>query len=252
MHCRICFFECVLHIAYRLDFKKWQATSKKSETQEFSNKELLEARKHKIQEDFKNKMGLLVNVPKPGYGTSNDGNTARRAFGNSKLFSVITGVNEQLIIRFHTILTDLNSSREINDIAFNKYCQEMAKLYTENYSWYYMPPSVHKVLIHGAEIVKAMILPIGQLSEESMEAGNKYVKQFRREHTQTRSRYHTNRDLFYRLLPTSDPVISHQQTPRKSVSEFPEEVLQPLKTEDLHIGEEDDNEEDNYGIWSGD
>ena len=45
-------------------------------------------------------MGLLVDIPKiGGSGSTNDGNTARRAFDNAKLFSEITGVDLELIER---------------------------------------------------------------------------------------------------------------------------------------------------------
>ncbi|EFN76000.1 hypothetical protein EAI_13214, partial [Harpegnathos saltator] len=47
----------------------------------------LKERKKIVQEDFKNKMGLTIDVPKQGSGTTNDGNTARRFFVNSKLSS---------------------------------------------------------------------------------------------------------------------------------------------------------------------
>ena len=47
-----------------------------------------------MQEEFKTKLGLLVDFPKTsGSGTSNDGNTSRRAFEKSEIFSSITGVD---------------------------------------------------------------------------------------------------------------------------------------------------------------
>ena len=42
-----------------------------------------------------------------------------------------------------------------------------------------MPPTVHKMLIHGGEIIRRALVPIGWLSEEAQEARNKdyrYVK----------------------------------------------------------------------------
>ena len=36
--------------------------------------------------------------------------------------------------------------------------------------------TIHKVLIHGAGIVKHKILPIGQLSEEALEARHKEIR----------------------------------------------------------------------------
>lgn len=51
----------------------------------------MENRKRQIQEQFRHKMGLIVDVPKSGAGTTNDGNTARRFFSHPQLSSEITG-----------------------------------------------------------------------------------------------------------------------------------------------------------------
>lgn len=45
-------------------------------------------------------MGLLVDVPKAGFGTTNDGTTSRRIFADPKTPSHITGINLELIKRF--------------------------------------------------------------------------------------------------------------------------------------------------------
>jgi hypothetical protein len=39
----------------------------------------------------------------------------------------------------------------------------------ELYGWYYMSVTVHKLLIHGADIIQNCIVPIGNLSEEASE-----------------------------------------------------------------------------------
>ncbi|KAG8223107.1 hypothetical protein J437_LFUL002055 [Ladona fulva] len=54
------------------------------------SKILVLKRKELIQKSFRQKMGLIVDVPKPGYGTSNDGNTARRFFADPKLSLEVT------------------------------------------------------------------------------------------------------------------------------------------------------------------
>jgi hypothetical protein len=73
LHAWIRFFECLLHISYRLEVKKWQIQKQ--------DREKVQQRKHLIQEKFRKEMGLLVDVPKPGgSGTTNVGNTARRFF----------------------------------------------------------------------------------------------------------------------------------------------------------------------------
>ena len=41
-----------------------------------------------------------------------------------------------------------------------------------------MPPSVHKVLIHGGEVIKYSILPIGQLSKEAKNKDLRFVRKY--------------------------------------------------------------------------
>lgn len=60
-----------LHVAYKLDVKKWRASSKE-------DKESVQARKKKIQEDFYAATRLMLDFVKQGHGSNNDGNTARR------------------------------------------------------------------------------------------------------------------------------------------------------------------------------
>ena len=74
-------------------------------------------------------MGLLVDIPKPGFGTTNDGNSAQRFFKNPALASDITGVDEELIRQFGTILKTIASGYSINIQEFEKYCNTMADIY---------------------------------------------------------------------------------------------------------------------------
>jgi len=71
------------------------------------------------------------------------------------------------------------SGQKIDADKFEKYALNTAELYISLYHWYFMPPTVHKMLIHGGEIIRRALVPIGWLSEEAQEARNKdyrYVK----------------------------------------------------------------------------
>lgn len=159
-----------------------------------------------IQAKFK-QIGLIVDKPKQGGGNTNDGNMARRFFKDPSKSAEITE-NENLIRRLGVILQVISCSYEINVSAFANYVEDKWQLYTNLYPWYYMPISVHKILIHGPEIIKSCILPIGQMSEEALEARNKDCRRYRKYNTRKISRWHTNRDLLSMLLVSSDPIIS--------------------------------------------
>ena len=104
---------------------------------------------------------------------------------------------------------------KINVDNFQKYCLETAELYIENFHWYCMPQSPHKILLHGPSIIKNFHLPIGMLSEEALESRNKDFKSYRKSFTRKSSRTKTNEDLMIRLLCSYDPLI---RSFRKSTS----------------------------------
>lgn len=227
LHCWIRSFECLLHISYKLNIKKWQAKS-------LTEKNEVKERKISIQRRFKQEMGLIVDMPKPGFGSTNDGNTARKFFKNPEKSANITGLDKNLIHKFSIILQTLSSDFEINIHEFEKYVADTKALYLDLYSWYYMPVTVHKLLVHGGEIIRNCILPIGQLSEEAQEARNKDCRRFREFNTQKISRNATNKDLLTMLLISSDPLVnSYREKTKKSKNIYSTEVLELLKCPSL-------------------
>lgn len=48
--------------------------------------------------------GLLVDIPKAGYGHTNEGNTSRRSFGDINVAATITGIDLDLIRLFKEYL----------------------------------------------------------------------------------------------------------------------------------------------------
>ena len=97
---------------------------------------------------------MTVDVPKQGFGTTNDGNTARRAFANAEVFADFVEVDINLINRSKNILIIVNSGYEINIDPFRQYCLRTSDLLVEKYGWYVMPPTIHKLLEHGPEIAE--------------------------------------------------------------------------------------------------
>lgn len=92
-------------------------------------------------------------------------------------------------------------------MKFGEYCEDTAERYLSLYSWYYMPNTIHKVLIHGSKIISAAMLPIGMLSEEAQEARNKDYRQYRLHHARKCSRESPNEDVINMLLISSDPLL---------------------------------------------
>lgn len=219
LHAWMRFMECVLHISYNLSFEKWSVRLQE-------HKEKHERRKREIQIAFKDKMGLKVDFVLQGKGTTNDGNTARRFFRNYELTAEITKFDVRLLKRFAVILQTMASGKRINVAAFSLYARETATLYVEVYPWYYMPPTVHKILIHGSDVIQHAIVPIGQMSEEAQESRHKEVRRYREYNTRKMSRIKTNEDLMHSLLISSDPVITANRkiAISKKLELFPESI----------------------------
>lgn len=171
LHARIRFMECILHIAYKLKVKKWYVS-------DVAEKELIRKTKKEICDQFQNKMGLIIDQPQSGSGNSNCGNTSRRFFADFDQTAEITGIDKPLLKRFRQILEMFSSSVKVPSDFFNNFAWETAKLYVELYPWYYMPSSVHKVLLHGGKVIDNYLLPIGAYSEEASESRNKDIKNF--------------------------------------------------------------------------
>lgn len=254
LHARIRFFEFLLHLSYKITVKKWQIRSKKE-------KEIVRQRKCATQDKFRNQLGLIVDVPKAGYGNTNDGNTSRRFFADPETSAEITGVDLELIYRFKVILEVISSGHKIHVEKFATYALETARLYVDLYPWHPMSPTVHKILLHGPIVIERALLPIGNLSEEAAEARNKHFRLYRQNFARKFSREECNLDVINRLLLTSDPLITGMRPkPKKMSKQFLKETLnlllpseQGLKAGDEHTDEADDtpSEADNSADEEG-
>ncbi|GBP18914.1 hypothetical protein EVAR_20446_1 [Eumeta japonica] len=182
LHTRIHFFVSILHLAYKLPVKKHRQRKSEEEKQMEMNKKI------EIQTRFRNETGLLVDMPKANFGNTNDGNTSRRFFEDPKLSSDITGINYELIYRLRVILETISSGYDLNIEKYEEYAEETACLYVKLYPWHPMTPTLHKVLVHGSDIMKNALLPIGQLSEEAAEACNKHFRSYRQDYSRKFSR----------------------------------------------------------------
>ena len=75
LHLLINTMEFILHIGYRMRLKRWMVKG-------IENKKIYKEEKKRICMELKNELGLNVDCPAQGSGTTNNGNTARRFFAN--------------------------------------------------------------------------------------------------------------------------------------------------------------------------
>lgn len=227
LHAHIRFFECILHLSYRLPFKTWRI---KDGTAEYT------ARKKEIITKLREETGLLVDVIKQGKGNTNDGNTARRFFRDPAQAARITEVDESLIKQFAVILEAISCGYKLNTDVFRTYALATARNFVLKYPWYYMSASVHKILIHGADAMDYLLLPIGQLSEEALEARHKECRYYREHNTRKVNRRKNMEDLFHILLLSSDPLISSmRKISKKKTGALSQEVIQLIQLPEFSL-----------------
>ena len=75
-------------------------------------------------------MGRIVDRRKPGYGNTNDGNTAHRFFLYKKKSGEKTGLDIKLIKKFSVLLKAIISGHEVDCVKFEKLCFETRTLYS--------------------------------------------------------------------------------------------------------------------------
>lgn len=215
LHAMIRSMELLLKVSYRLHMEKpsWRVSKKNQDVKK---------REMTIRTALKEQLGLRIGEPLPGGGNSNDGNCARRFFKNYKTVSRITELNEDILERFSVILMLINSKVEISVPAYQAYAEETRTRFVQLYGWYALSPTVHKLLVHGAALIKHALLPIGMFSEEAQESRNKSIRKYREHHSRKFNRLVNMEDVFKRLLVSSDPLISLSNR-------------QPLNTSELQL-----------------
>lgn len=199
LHCKMRFMECLLNISYNEAFKKNSCRGFKEQKSQA---------KKRVQTELKKHLGILVDVVKQGFGTTNTGNTARRFFNEPNKVAQILRIDRRLVKRFAVMSQVLSCDREIDVNAFKNYGLETAKLFIELYEWKFMPPTVHKVMIHGWRIIERFKGFIGKYSEEAQEATNKVFREARAHKSRQCDPIKNNLDIMHYLLESSDPKVN--------------------------------------------
>ena len=237
--------DAILHLAYKLGTGRWR------KNKALGDESVIKTRKAEIQKQLKQRLGLVVDMPKTGgSGNTNDGNTARRCFQNSAVFAEVTGVSEDLIYRFYILLCLINCRQQIDVDKFAAYCKETATLWVEKYPWYKMPVSLHVLLVHGVSYLKMIDMPISDLTEQCIETGNKISKNARLHHTRKTSRLDTRTDHFNRLTEISDPLVATKLHAKRQarLQQEKKEELPEMAFSILHTPSSDELDDSGIGI----
>lgn len=75
-----------------------------------------------------------------------------------------------------TILKAMSSGYEINEKIFSEYAIETAKLLVKEHPWYYLPASVHKILLHGSSVISAALILLAKCPKKHKRLAIKTLK----------------------------------------------------------------------------
>nr|KAF7437790.1 hypothetical protein H0235_000181 [Vespula pensylvanica] len=231
LHIWIRFFECCLDLSYKLDIKKSKVCSEEE-------KSVVENRKRNIQIGLNLQYGFMVDNEKAELKDC-DENTARCFFENSTTSALITGVDRILLKRLCVILQAMSSNYKINATKFHNYALKTAERFVKLYPWYNMSITVHKILIHGPEVIESALLPIGQLCNDVQH--DLYVDRSCQDFVRVKNM----EEVFLQLLATSDPYISClRNLPQTKLKNLMTEAINLLTLPDIMIEDDDGNTSD--------
>ena len=167
----------------------------------------------------------------------------------SDVTAAICGVPNQLVKNLHIIWSTLASGFAVDPDKFQALCDETRDIYFDErsgVSWYNISPTLHKVLVHGGDLIRNCVLPIGLTNEEAGEGNNKILRHVRLFHSRKNSWLDGMADLYHRLMDISDPVILEitkkktncHTNKRKNLSK---EIISLLQSPELSVGETEED-----------
>ena len=150
-------------------------------------------------------------------GGSTDGNDGREFFTLAFLPIILKCIPEKYhdtIKKLHRdlscILRVISSTSKVNWHAFEKLTQEASILLANELSWVRVNRTLHGVLHHSCELIRMNEqCGLGMLSEEALEANNKYVRRYLETKARLMNPSNQMEDVLARLLERSDPLINN-------------------------------------------
>ena len=193
----------------------------------------LKKAKQELQDKIK-LLGIKWDIPDSAGkgGTTTNGNVARSLLlippaRNCILTDEDISTEEQGILkdygmRLAVILRVISCKKSVNVDAFKKYCISthlfLMKSFPEKYSrknkktWISIPPTLHKVLSHGWELMERNDeCGLGALDEAGLEANTKILRIIRTRLSRKTSQSANIRDTLRRLWLGSDPKIHKER-----------------------------------------
>ena len=114
-----------------------------------------------------------------------------------------------ILLRLSALVKVINSQkRKVNVDKVRQLGQEVYLKLVQCFPWAMISPSVHRILAHSWEVMQINCgYGLGSLSEEGLEALNKYIREMRDSGARKDSTLHNFTDTYHHLWDRSRPTI---------------------------------------------
>lgn len=114
----------------------------------------------------------------------------------------------EILKNFNIILQVISSQHKVNSEKLKQICTDTFFKLEHQFGNKCLTPSIHSLLFHSWKMVDRFDIPLGRLSESSIELLHKYTKKAKNGFCRTFSTVSENEDLFRRMQMESDIIIS--------------------------------------------
>ena len=161
----------------------------------------------------------MVNRSLGKTGGSTDGNSGRRFFSKKSVETILQVIEPQYqdtIITLHknlsVIFRIMSCTQKVDVEAYRQLTVETSLLIARKLNWVEINFTLHGALHHSADLIAINDgYGLGDLSEEALEANNKYIRKFAEFRARKTSSEDQLTDVLGRLIERSDPFIVHKK-----------------------------------------
>lgn len=164
-----------------------------------------------VQDRVYKELRVRVDQVKPGFGTSNTGNVARKCFENAETFARCLDLDVQFVKDISLIITLFRCKKMLNLDELEVLCKKTYWKHKELFPWATMSPTVHKVLWHGCEIARlfqSLGIPLSYTAEDAGETMHTFWKKVFARKARQISRKMRISDTHRRGMIFTDPALS--------------------------------------------
>ena len=202
LHSTLRIFDKILEISYKRGIRICSKNTEKSLklTIGLENKAIIAANKKSIHKKFWDNLGIDVDRPKQGFGTTTTGKCAKVALENFECTSKILKFDKGLLEKINKLGKFLYSCDPINLDEFSMLTEQIKHDWLKLIPGENITPTIHIILDHGPKIIENLFLMPGLFTEEGLESTHKKIREIKLNLSRNCSRKDKIFDILKRLF----------------------------------------------------